>query len=139
MSTLGTEEAAKLLRMSPDALMRKARAGIVPADKPGRQWVFIEQDLLDWMRVRQKERACHCIASLRAPTGGSASQSAESRLDARLAQLTKQPQKNLRLSSAPSSGGRSSSGSGHDIRGQKRFGNGRPRLQVVAKSGTGSA
>lgn len=50
--TLGLEEAAALLRMSPDTLMRRARAGLIPGDKPGRRWVFIQDDLLAWIRER---------------------------------------------------------------------------------------
>ena len=54
--TLALTEAAAFLHMSEDALLRKARAGIVPGDKPGRQWVFIRDDLIDWMRERSRER-----------------------------------------------------------------------------------
>ena len=45
MNTLDLTDAAALLHMSEDALMRKARAGIIPGCKPGRQWVFLEVDL----------------------------------------------------------------------------------------------
>lgn len=45
MNTLDLSDAAALLHMSEDALMRKARAGIIPGCKPGRQWVFLEVDL----------------------------------------------------------------------------------------------
>jgi excisionase family DNA binding protein len=51
------QEAARLLRMSQDALMRKARAGIVPGCRPGRQWVFIEADLLAYLRDLVSNRA----------------------------------------------------------------------------------
>jgi excisionase family DNA binding protein len=56
-STLGIIEAAALLRMSPDALKRKAREGKVPGSKPGRQWVFIREDLLAHLRGLQEQRA----------------------------------------------------------------------------------
>src|SRR5690348_18038406 len=82
--------------------MRKARAGTVPGTKVGRRWVFIEADLLAFIREKIKERACRSIANLRAPTGGSDSQSAASKLDARLRQLTGKPQdrKSTRLNSS---------------------------------------
>src|SRR6185312_13665073 len=97
MSTVGLEQASALLRISPDALMRKARRGIVPGAKVGREWVFIEADLLALIREQAKERACRSIAILRARTGGSDSVSAESRLDDRLKQLTgKQPRNSRR-------------------------------------------
>jgi excisionase family DNA binding protein len=49
--------AADLLRISTDALMRKARAGKVPGVRIGRQWVIIEEDLLAFVRIQAQERA----------------------------------------------------------------------------------
>src|SRR6185312_7050317 len=96
MSTVGLQEAAKLLRLSPSALMRKARRGIVPGAKVGREWVFVQADLIELVRQKAKEYACRSIATRRAPPGGSASPSAESKLDARLRQLTDRPQRSSR-------------------------------------------
>lgn len=61
MSTLDLSEAAALLKMSADALMRKARAGIVPGAKLGRRWVFEKDSLLALILHKAEERA------LRAP------------------------------------------------------------------------
>jgi hypothetical protein len=119
VTTIGLQEAARLLRMSEDALMRKARAGIVPGDKPGREWVFIREDLLAWLRERMKARACRSTAILRARSGGSDSQLAASRLDARLKQLTATPQTNSKRAFALISGGRSSSASDPGTPGEK--------------------
>jgi len=55
MNTLDLTDAAALLHMSEDALMRKARAGIIPGCKPGRQWVFLEVDLIEWMRSQYSQ------------------------------------------------------------------------------------
>ena len=55
MNTLDLSDAAALLHMSEDALMRKARAGIIPGCKPGRQWVFLEVDLIEWMRSQYSQ------------------------------------------------------------------------------------
>ncbi|MGH7747767.1 MAG: helix-turn-helix domain-containing protein, partial [Candidatus Dormibacteria bacterium] len=67
--TVGLTDAAILLRISEDCLLRKARAGRVPGAKIGRQWVFIRTDLLELIRKQARERACHSIANIRAPTG----------------------------------------------------------------------
>ncbi len=48
--TLTLAEAADLLKLSGDALLRKARAGTVPGARIGRRWVFSEADLLAFIR-----------------------------------------------------------------------------------------
>ena len=45
MRTLDLQEAAAFLRMSPAVLRQKARRGLVKAAKPGKRWVFLEDDL----------------------------------------------------------------------------------------------
>jgi|ERR1039457_5006022 hypothetical protein len=57
MKTLGVAAAASLLRISTDALMRKARAGIVPGAKIGREWVFVQADLIELIREQARELA----------------------------------------------------------------------------------
>jgi hypothetical protein len=52
MKTLGLEDAAQLLMMSPKMLQLKACAGEIPAAKPGKRWVFIDLDLFDWLRTQ---------------------------------------------------------------------------------------
>lgn len=56
MTTLDLDAAAAMLCMSPDALMRKARAGIVPGAKPGRRWAFIRDDILPFVRQPAPQR-----------------------------------------------------------------------------------
>jgi len=48
--TLDLSEAAAFLRMSPAVLRQKARQGLVRAGKPGRRWVFLEDDLVAYLR-----------------------------------------------------------------------------------------
>ena len=55
MKTLSLKEAADLLHMSPSSLREKAKQGIVPASKPGKCWVFIRKDLLNFLRLQQQE------------------------------------------------------------------------------------
>jgi hypothetical protein len=50
MKTLDLKAAAAMLKMHPESLRRKARAGEIPAAKPGVRWVFLEADLADYLR-----------------------------------------------------------------------------------------
>lgn len=50
--TLDAPTCAALLRCSQSHLHRLAREGIVPATKVGRGWVFIENDIIEWVRER---------------------------------------------------------------------------------------
>jgi excisionase family DNA binding protein len=49
--TLTLQEAAELLHMHPETLRQRAQAGEIRAAKPGRSWVFLEEDLLDYLRT----------------------------------------------------------------------------------------
>lgn len=62
MHTYDLSEAAALLKMSPEALRQRAKAGHIPAYKPGKRWVFLEPDLHayligDYAEHRQALRA----------------------------------------------------------------------------------
>jgi excisionase family DNA binding protein len=57
MSTLNLKEAAALLKIHPVTLQDKARAGEIPGAKIGRAWVFIEFDLLEYIRSKCPRRA----------------------------------------------------------------------------------
>jgi excisionase family DNA binding protein len=46
---LTLKEAAAFLRCSPDTVKRRARAGLLPASKIGRQWRFRRRDLDEWL------------------------------------------------------------------------------------------
>ncbi|MGR9044895.1 MAG: helix-turn-helix domain-containing protein [Gammaproteobacteria bacterium] len=50
MNTLTLQQAAELLKLHPQTILQKARAGKLPAAKLGKCWVFIEQDLIEWIR-----------------------------------------------------------------------------------------
>ncbi|MGH7107171.1 MAG: helix-turn-helix domain-containing protein, partial [Acetobacteraceae bacterium] len=68
--TLGASEAAAVLRISPDCLLRKARTGKVPGAKIGRQWVFRRDRLLELIDKQAEERRCRSIAAPTLRTGG---------------------------------------------------------------------
>jgi excisionase family DNA binding protein len=50
MNTLNLEQAAELLKLYPQTVLQRARSGEIPAAKPGKCWVFIEEDLIIWLR-----------------------------------------------------------------------------------------
>ncbi|WP_446810575.1 helix-turn-helix domain-containing protein [Methylomonas sp. 2BW1-5-20] len=43
-------QAAEFLHMSPAVLRQKAKAGLVKGAKPGKCWVFLQDDLADYLR-----------------------------------------------------------------------------------------
>ena len=57
MSTLTLQEAARLLKIHPVTLQEKARSGEIPGAKIGRSWVFVEIDLLEYIRSKYPRRA----------------------------------------------------------------------------------
>ncbi|MDH4002706.1 MAG: helix-turn-helix domain-containing protein [Xanthomonadales bacterium] len=50
MRTLGLKQAAAFLKMSPGLLQAKAKSGDIPGAKPGKRWVFLEDDLAAYIR-----------------------------------------------------------------------------------------
>ena len=48
--TFDLQEAAHFLRISPEVLRAKAKSGIINGAKPGKRWVFLESDLVDYLR-----------------------------------------------------------------------------------------
>jgi len=43
---LDINEAATFLKIAPETLRRKAQTGEIPAYKPGKNWIFVDEDLL---------------------------------------------------------------------------------------------
>ena len=52
--TISADEACKLLNIHRATLYEKARAGEIPGAKIGRGWVFIEVDLIQYIREQYK-------------------------------------------------------------------------------------
>ena len=50
MNTLTLDEAAGFLKMHPEEVRCRAKRGLIPASKPGRRWVFIDDDLAEFLR-----------------------------------------------------------------------------------------
>ena len=100
MTTLNLKEAAALLKIHPVTLQDKARAGEIPGAKIGRAWVFIEFDLLEYIRSKCPRRAlqgdssevsvCHSSNARTHRIGGSSSTTREDDYSKVLALPTKQ-------------------------------------------------
>jgi hypothetical protein len=56
MNTLTLQEAAKFLKIHPVTLGEKARLGEVLGAKIGKCWVFVDVDLIDYIRSQYKRR-----------------------------------------------------------------------------------
>jgi excisionase family DNA binding protein len=54
LRTLDLRQAAVFLRLHPQTVRKLAVAGEIPAAKPGKRWVFVEQDLAEWLRSRYR-------------------------------------------------------------------------------------
>ncbi|WP_425435879.1 helix-turn-helix domain-containing protein [Methylobacillus rhizosphaerae] len=76
------EEAAQFIKVHPITLSEMARRGEIPAAKPGKKWVFIDVDLVEWLRSNYKAQAsvsdstersnaCHFSNAKTHETGGS--------------------------------------------------------------------
>src|SRR5262245_26198089 len=102
MRTIGLAEAAAFLRLHPEELRRRAKAGAVPAAKPGKRWVFIEEDLAAYLRsnyssprqalwaTQRKEMQCRSTNAV--TRGGLMSpRRAAKELDVLLERLTEKP------------------------------------------------
>jgi Helix-turn-helix domain len=50
MKTLNLREAASFLHMHPEELRSRAKRGLIPGAKVARRWVFIEDDLAEFVR-----------------------------------------------------------------------------------------
>ena len=74
MDTIGLDEAAALCRMHPNTLRERAARGDMPGAKPAREWVFIKDDLLAWLRGEYVEKApCRSTSKKAVKSGGQTS------------------------------------------------------------------
>ena len=106
MKTLNLIEASAFLKMHAEEVRQRAKAGKLPGAKLGKRWVFLEDDLVEYLRSFyrapvmemkssiEKDKIWHCSGG--ATRGGLTSQRGqESVLDALLKQETKIRQKNF--------------------------------------------
>lgn len=74
--TLDLTQAAALLRAHPETVRAGAAAGTIPGAKVGRAWVFIQADLLDYLRNQYRTKAPTCESTNAATPGGPISDAA---------------------------------------------------------------
>ena len=72
--TVDSEGAGKILKLHPQTVEERARDGIIPGCKPGKQWVYVTADLVQWLRdeteLQQASRKKSNGASMPKPTTG---------------------------------------------------------------------
>jgi len=110
MRTLDLQEAALFLKMHPEEVRRRARSGVVPGAKAGKRWVFLEDDLVGYLRklyapfrqalrVTLRKEVADCHSTDAVVRGGFVSpHRAASELDALLARTTKRRPESLKTS-----------------------------------------
>jgi excisionase family DNA binding protein len=69
MNTLSLSQAADFLKVHPSTLRARAAAGIVRGFKPGRAWVFKEEDLIAYL-----ETTCPSTSVTAPAIGGSSTE-----------------------------------------------------------------
>jgi excisionase family DNA binding protein len=98
MKFMGIDEAAACLRVHPETLKAKARTGEIPGAKPGKEWVFLDVDLADYLRSQYRPanepRYESCRSTRAATSTGASGRSAAKKLEKLLAAPTKQKLKN---------------------------------------------
>jgi len=103
MKTLDLKQAAAFLKMHAEEVRRRARMGQMPGAKAGKRWVFIEDDLVAYLRSRYSsprqalvgDRSDQCQSTNAERCGGFVSpHRAASLLDGLLKQKTVKPLKN---------------------------------------------
>ncbi|WP_292917269.1 helix-turn-helix domain-containing protein [Nitrosomonas sp.] len=77
MKTLTLNEAAQFLKMHPEEVRRRAKRGIIPGAKSGKRWVFVEDDLVAYLRSlyatprqalqvgHEEKQLCHSVNVVR--------------------------------------------------------------------------
>ncbi|WP_296830783.1 helix-turn-helix domain-containing protein [Thiomicrospira sp.] len=56
LKTLTLQQVAELLQVNPETVRRHAQAGKIPCAKLGSKWVFIEQDVAQYLRNQYSKK-----------------------------------------------------------------------------------
>ena len=109
MRTFNLKEAAEFLKLHPEEVRRRAKASVIPGVKLGKCWVFIEDDLVAYLRSlyasprqalqvgHEENQLCHSLNAVK--RGGLVSpHQAASELDALLQQKIKPKHRNFTTS-----------------------------------------
>jgi excisionase family DNA binding protein len=93
--TIGLDEAARFLHMAPSTLRERAAAGKLSAYKPGKTWVFLQDELLNYLK--STKAACPFIIDPTPRIGGPDSNSRAMKSASRLAREIAAKRKSLKL------------------------------------------
>ncbi len=106
MQTLTLQEAAAMLKTTPETVSAMIRNERLPAAKIGRAWVLVDVDVIRWLRGRyaREEKKCGSSEEVRPILGGVISGTKADALEKALARSTGAKRKNTRTVSKPSSG-----------------------------------
>lgn len=98
MKFMGVDEAAACLRIHPSTLKAKTRTGEIPGAKLGKEWVFLDVDLADYLRSQYRPasepRYESCQSTSAATSTGASGRAAAKKLGKLLAQKPKPKLKN---------------------------------------------
>ena len=101
---LTAEKAAEMLNIHPMTLKKMARAGEIAAGKIGRKWVFVDVDLIEYIRAQYKPataaqiETCHSTSAKIHHITGSRSSRTEELYAAALGLTTEKRRKNCTTS-----------------------------------------
>ena len=58
MKLYDLQEAANFLKLNPEVVRKRAFKGDIPASKKTGRWLFVESDLIEWLRSGYGENKC---------------------------------------------------------------------------------
>jgi len=67
LPTTDSAGAARLLQLHTQTVEERARQGIIPGCKPGRKWVFVVDDLVEWLRKETARQQAERLSETSAP------------------------------------------------------------------------
>src|SRR6266567_7620756 len=106
MQTLSLQEAAAMLKTTPETVSAMIRNERLPAAKIGRAWVLVDVDVIRWLRGRyaREEKKCGSFEEVRPMLGGVISGTRAGALAKALERATGTKRKSTRTVSKTSSG-----------------------------------
>jgi excisionase family DNA binding protein len=109
--TLTLEQAADVLKTTPETVSEAIHNGGLPAARIGRAYVLVEEDVIAWLRTQYGKwrRECGSISAANEVSGGLTSRSTASELSAALAPRTSAKRRNTPRPLRAISGGISAS------------------------------
>lgn len=120
--TMTIDAAAELLHVHVHTLEAWARAGLVPAHRIGRRYLFLRAELLAWIADQPASRNCApCPSTVAAEPGGSSytPAAAARRLEKALGLTTAARRRNSMTAELPNSGEPESSASVRELHSRK--------------------